>query len=165
MAARDSDKVTQPLLHGGGALLSRAARLSQRLVRFCNQWFGRPLSVLRGSEAPGFKPGAPDLVVQVRSVMAEVGLDIRGCSEEFRALAGYILFDTRMDFAEAWMSPFEAAAHEFRCAPSVSGWSAKFFLCSTAAASLRLRRQPAASSANPEDELPLCGLAEACGKE
>ncbi len=47
--------------------------------------------------------------------MAEVGLDIRGCSSEFQALAGHILFDTRMDFPEAWMSPFDEAAVEFRC--------------------------------------------------
>eukprot|EP00873_Tetraselmis_striata_P036537 jgi/Tetstr1/456801/TSEL_043475.t1 len=52
--------------------------------------------------------------VKVRSVMKAIGLDIRGCSEEFQALAGYILFDTRMDFDEAWMSPFDEAAHEFR---------------------------------------------------
>lgn len=52
----------------------------------------------------------------VRAVMAELGLVVDNCSEQFAATACYILYDTRMDFPEAHMGPMDPDAHEFRTA-------------------------------------------------
>lgn len=52
----------------------------------------------------------------IRSAMQRVDVVLHGCSDEFQAIAACIMFDTRMDFPEAHMSPTDEAAHEFRCA-------------------------------------------------
>lgn len=46
--------------------------------------------------------------------LQEAGLDLRNCSDSFFEKSGYILFDTRMDFAEAFLSPMDPNGHEFR---------------------------------------------------
>lgn len=55
---------------------------------------------------------------QIRACMRAAGIVVDHCSPRFEAIAGLIMFDTRMDFPEARMSPSDAAAHEFRCASS-----------------------------------------------
>ncbi len=50
-------------------------------------------------------------------MMAELGLVVDNCSEQFAATACYILYDTRMDFPEAHMGPMDPDAHEFRWGP------------------------------------------------
>jgi hypothetical protein len=52
----------------------------------------------------------------LRAAMQELGVAITHCGDSFRAAAGYILFDTRMDIAEARMSPLDPQAPEFRWA-------------------------------------------------
>ncbi|GFH25538.1 ABC1 domain-containing protein, partial [Haematococcus lacustris] len=47
----------------------------------------------------------------LRATLAELGVRIENCSEEFVEAAGYILFDTRMDFAEALQRPLDPAAN------------------------------------------------------
>lgn len=54
---------------------------------------------------------------QIRKAMKAVGIVLQGCSPAFQATACCIMFDTRMDFPEAFMSPTDEAAHEFRRAP------------------------------------------------
>jgi predicted unusual protein kinase regulating ubiquinone biosynthesis (AarF/ABC1/UbiB family) len=50
----------------------------------------------------------------IRAAMANAGVVIEGCSDAFLATAGVILFDTRMDFPEATLSPGGASAAEAR---------------------------------------------------
>lgn len=57
----------------------------------------------------------------VLATMRELGLRIEGCSEAFAATACHILFDTRMDMPEAFMSPMHPEAHEFRSASQPAG--------------------------------------------
>lgn len=52
----------------------------------------------------------------IRACMRAAGVVVENCSPRFEAVAGMIMFDTRMDFPEARMAPTDAAAHEFRCA-------------------------------------------------
>jgi hypothetical protein len=51
----------------------------------------------------------------IRRTMREGGVVVEGCSPAFEATACVIMFDTRMDFPEARMSPADPEAHEFRC--------------------------------------------------
>eukprot|EP00892_Ulva_mutabilis_P002032 jgi/Ulvmu1/1182/UM108_0010.1 len=53
---------------------------------------------------------------QIRACMRAAGVVVQNCSPRFEAIAGMIMFDTRMDFPEARMAPTDAAAHEFRAA-------------------------------------------------
>lgn len=46
--------------------------------------------------------------------LTEAGLDLRNCTDLFFEKSGYILFDTRMDMAEAFLSPMDPEGHEFR---------------------------------------------------
>lgn len=51
---------------------------------------------------------------QIRACMRAAGIVVQSCSPRFEAIAGLIMFDTRMDSPESRMSPTAAAAHEFR---------------------------------------------------
>ena len=46
---------------------------------------------------------------QIRAAMRKVGIKLEGCSPEFEATACVIMYDTRMDFPEALMSPLDSA--------------------------------------------------------
>jgi len=50
----------------------------------------------------------------VLPLLAECGVDIDGATPEFAMIAATIMFDTRMDFPEAHMSPLDAGADEMR---------------------------------------------------
>ena len=50
----------------------------------------------------------------VLPLLTECGVDIDGATPEFAMIAATIMFDTRMDFPEAHMSPLDAGADEMR---------------------------------------------------